>query len=130
MRSSPQAFDASTNNGDRAENRLGLAHSARDSESREAGYRRRHIWLQASIECRRLHRLRQCDAVPFESSNAQGQAASTLLYSTTPLIEVAEDSEKAKGFWIMPGLESGLSDPSNVGIMREHYSAFLVLADW
>ncbi|KAH7016990.1 SnoaL-like domain-containing protein [Ilyonectria destructans] len=39
--------------------------------------------------------------------------------TTTPLIEVAEDGETAKGFWLMAGVESGLSDPSNVGAMPE-----------
>jgi SnoaL-like domain len=32
-------------------------------------------------------------------------------YTTTPVIEVAEDGETAKGTWIMTGLESGLTDP-------------------
>ncbi|ERT01002.1 hypothetical protein HMPREF1624_02238 [Sporothrix schenckii ATCC 58251] len=39
--------------------------------------------------------------------------------TTTPLIEVAEDGETAKGFWLMAGVESGLSDPGNVGAMPE-----------
>jgi hypothetical protein len=34
-----------------------------------------------------------------------------LHYTTTPVIEVAEDGETAKGLWIMMGLESGLTDP-------------------
>ena len=34
-----------------------------------------------------------------------------LHYTTTPVIEVAEDRETAKGVWIMTGLESGLTDP-------------------
>src|SRR5690349_2266882 len=32
-------------------------------------------------------------------------------YTTTPVIEVAEDGETAQGVWIMTGLESGLTDP-------------------
>ncbi|KAH8901077.1 hypothetical protein GQ53DRAFT_850376 [Thozetella sp. PMI_491] len=40
-------------------------------------------------------------------------------YTTTPTIEVAEDGESAKGFWIMAGLESGTTDPSHVGTMPE-----------
>lgn len=32
-------------------------------------------------------------------------------YTTTPVIEVAEDGQTAKGVWIMAGLESGLTDP-------------------
>jgi hypothetical protein len=32
-------------------------------------------------------------------------------YTTTPVIEVAEDGGTAKGVWIMTGLESGLTDP-------------------
>lgn len=39
--------------------------------------------------------------------------------TTTPLIEVAEDGEMAKGFWLMAGVESDLSDPKNVGAMAE-----------
>jgi SnoaL-like protein len=35
-----------------------------------------------------------------------------LHYTTTPVIEVAEDGETAKGVWIMTGLESGLTDPA------------------
>ncbi|KAK4049897.1 hypothetical protein OIO90_005286 [Microbotryomycetes sp. JL221] len=42
-----------------------------------------------------------------------------LHYTTTPVIEVAQDGNTAKGFWTMPGLESGLSDPKLVGIMPE-----------
>lgn len=43
-----------------------------------------------------------------------------LLHQTnTPVIEVAEDGETAKGYWIMNGLESGLSKPGNVGAMPE-----------
>lgn len=42
-----------------------------------------------------------------------------LHYTCTPLIEVADDCQTAKGFWTMPGLESGLSDPSNVGMMPD-----------
>ncbi|KAK4050239.1 hypothetical protein OIV83_003560 [Microbotryomycetes sp. JL201] len=42
-----------------------------------------------------------------------------LHYTTTPVIEVADDCQTAKGFWTMTGLESGLSDPANVGIMPE-----------
>ena len=34
-----------------------------------------------------------------------------LHYTTTPVIEVAEDGETAKGVWIMAGSESGLTDP-------------------
>jgi hypothetical protein len=34
-----------------------------------------------------------------------------LHYTTTPVIEVAEDGETAKGVWIMAGCESGLTDP-------------------
>ena len=34
-----------------------------------------------------------------------------LHYTTTPVIEVAEDGETAKGVWTMTGLESGLTDP-------------------
>lgn len=34
-----------------------------------------------------------------------------LHYTTTPLIEIAEDGQTAKGLWIMSGLESGLTDP-------------------
>jgi SnoaL-like domain len=33
-----------------------------------------------------------------------------LHYTSTPVIEVAEDGETAKGMWIMTGLESGLTD--------------------
>lgn len=32
-------------------------------------------------------------------------------FITTPLVEVAEDGETAKGMWIVAGVESGLSDP-------------------
>lgn len=32
-------------------------------------------------------------------------------YTTTPVIEVAEDGRSAKGIWIMAGLESGWMDP-------------------
>ena len=34
-----------------------------------------------------------------------------LHYTSTPVIEVAEDGTTAKGLWIMAGLESGLTDP-------------------
>jgi hypothetical protein len=34
-----------------------------------------------------------------------------LHYTTTPVIEVAEDGGTAKGVWVMTGLESGLTDP-------------------
>lgn len=39
--------------------------------------------------------------------------------TTTPVIEVAEDGKTAKGFWLMAGVESGTSDPKNVGTMPE-----------
>lgn len=39
--------------------------------------------------------------------------------TTTPLIEVAEDGETAKGFWLMAGVESGTSRPEHVGTMPE-----------
>ncbi|KAK8054832.1 hypothetical protein PG993_000059 [Apiospora rasikravindrae] len=39
--------------------------------------------------------------------------------TTTPTIEVADDGETAKGFWLMAGLESGLTEPGNVGAMPE-----------
>ncbi|MFD1612310.1 nuclear transport factor 2 family protein [Sphingomonas tabacisoli] len=35
----------------------------------------------------------------------------TFHYVTTPLIEVAEDGQTAKGLWVMSGVESGLTDP-------------------
>lgn len=34
----------------------------------------------------------------------------TFHYVTTPLIEVAEDGQTAKGLWVMSGVESGLTD--------------------
>lgn len=43
-----------------------------------------------------------------------------LHYTTTPVIEVAEDGETAKGVWIMTGLESGLTDPE----VAEHVPDF------
>jgi hypothetical protein len=42
-----------------------------------------------------------------------------LHYTTTPSIEVAEDGETAKGFWVMAGVESGTTEPENVGAMPE-----------
>ena len=39
--------------------------------------------------------------------------------TTTPLIEVAEDGETAKGFWLMAGVESGTTQPEHVGTMPE-----------
>jgi hypothetical protein len=35
------------------------------------------------------------------------------------LIEVAEDGKTAKGYWLMAGIESGLSETKNVGSMPE-----------
>jgi hypothetical protein len=43
-----------------------------------------------------------------------------LHYTTTPVIEVAEDGETAKGVWIMTGLESGLTAPE----VAEHQPAY------
>ena len=34
----------------------------------------------------------------------------TFHYTTTPLIEIAEDGQTAKGLWVMSGVESGLTD--------------------
>lgn len=60
------------------------------------------------------------DSVMLYHSNRPAPKGKLLLhYTTTPVIEVAEDGQTAKGFWTMPGLESGLSDPANVGIMPE-----------
>lgn len=42
-----------------------------------------------------------------------------LHYTTTPSIEVAEDGETAKGFWLMAGIESGTTEPEHVGKMPE-----------
>lgn len=33
-------------------------------------------------------------------------------FTTSPLVEVAEDGQTAKGVWIMAGVESGMSDPA------------------
>jgi hypothetical protein len=35
-----------------------------------------------------------------------------LHYTTTPMIEVAEDGQTAKGLWVVSGVESGLTDPA------------------
>lgn len=60
------------------------------------------------------------DSVMAYHSNRPAPVGKLLVhYTTTPLIEVAEDCETAKGFWIMPGVESGLSDPSHMGKMPE-----------
>lgn len=42
-----------------------------------------------------------------------------LHYTTTPSIEVAEDGETAKGFWLMAGVESGTTELEHVGKMPE-----------
>ena len=42
-----------------------------------------------------------------------------LHYTTTPSIEVAEDGETAKGFWLMAGVESGTAEPEHLGKMPE-----------
>jgi hypothetical protein len=44
-----------------------------------------------------------------------------LHYTTTPVIEVAEDGETAKGVWIMTGLESGLTDPEVAEQQPEYF---------
>lgn len=44
-----------------------------------------------------------------------------LHYTTTPVIEVAEDGETAKGVWIMTGLESGLTDPEVAAHQPEYF---------
>ena len=43
-----------------------------------------------------------------------------LHYLTTPMIEVAEDGETAQGYWLMAGLESGMTAPENMGMMPEN----------
>jgi hypothetical protein len=42
-------------------------------------------------------------------------------YTTTPVIEVADDGETAKGVWIMTGLESGLTDPDVAANVPEYF---------
>ena len=42
-------------------------------------------------------------------------------YTTTPVVEVAEDGETAKGLWIMAGLESGLTDPAVAANVPEYF---------
>jgi SnoaL-like protein len=42
-------------------------------------------------------------------------------YTTTPVVEVAEDGETAKGLWIMTGLESGLTDPEVAESLPEFF---------
>lgn len=44
-----------------------------------------------------------------------------LHYTTTPVIEVAEDGETAKGVWVMNGLESGLTDPEVAGNVPDFF---------
>ncbi len=44
-----------------------------------------------------------------------------LHYTTTPVIEVAEDGETAKGLWVMTGLESGLTDPEVASNLPEYF---------
>ncbi|KAM0786294.1 hypothetical protein ACM66B_001772 [Microbotryomycetes sp. NB124-2] len=60
------------------------------------------------------------DSIMEYHSNRPRPTGKLLLhYTTTPIIEVAKDCRTAKGFWTMTGVESGLSDPSNVGLMPE-----------
>ncbi|PKS11399.1 hypothetical protein jhhlp_003162 [Lomentospora prolificans] len=60
------------------------------------------------------------DSVMAYHSGRPAPAGKLILHeTTTPLIEVAEDGETAKGFWLMAGVESGLSEPNNVGAMPE-----------
>jgi hypothetical protein len=42
-------------------------------------------------------------------------------YTATPVIEVADDGETAKGVWIMTGLESGLTDPDVAANVPEYF---------
>jgi hypothetical protein len=44
-----------------------------------------------------------------------------LHYTTTPVIEVADDGETAKGLWVMTGLESGLTDPEVADSLPDYF---------
>ena len=45
-----------------------------------------------------------------------------LHYTTTPVVEVAQDGQTAKGVWIMAGSESGLTDPEIAKEFPDMYS--------
>ncbi|KIW88818.1 uncharacterized protein Z519_10302 [Cladophialophora bantiana CBS 173.52] len=61
------------------------------------------------------------DSVMKYHSGRPAPAGKLILHeTTTPVIEVAADSQTAKGFWLMAGVESGLADPKNVGAMPEY----------
>ncbi|KAK8087593.1 hypothetical protein PG997_002554 [Apiospora hydei] len=60
------------------------------------------------------------DSVMAYHTGRPAPAGKLILHqTTTPAIEVAEDGETAKGFWLMAGLESGLTEAGNVGAMPE-----------
>ncbi|KAH7007854.1 uncharacterized protein B0I36DRAFT_356948 [Microdochium trichocladiopsis] len=61
------------------------------------------------------------DSVMKYHSGGPSPVGKLILHMTnTPVIEVAEDGQTAKGFWLMNGLESGTTDPANVGAMPEN----------
>lgn len=61
------------------------------------------------------------DSVMAYHSGRPSPVGKLILHMTnTPVIEVAEDGKTAKGFWLMNGLESGTTDPANVGAMPEN----------
>ena len=61
------------------------------------------------------------DSVMKYHSGRPAPAGKLILHeTTTPIIEVAGDGQTAKGFWLMAGVESGLADPKNVGVMPEN----------
>ncbi|KAK7941591.1 uncharacterized protein PG986_013978 [Apiospora aurea] len=60
------------------------------------------------------------DSVMAYHTGRPAPAGKLILHqTTTPAIEVAGDGETAKGFWLMAGLESGLTEAGNVGAMPE-----------
>ncbi|KAK1997181.1 hypothetical protein LX36DRAFT_749906 [Colletotrichum falcatum] len=61
------------------------------------------------------------DSVMKYHSGRPSPVGKLILHMTnTPVIEVAEDGQTAKGFWLMNGLESGMANPNNVGAMPEN----------
>ncbi|KAK8084111.1 hypothetical protein PG996_002892 [Apiospora saccharicola] len=78
----------------------------------------RHAGDPGPVHQRRVYT--DYDSVMAYHTGRPAPAGKLILHqTTTPTIEVAEDGETAKGFWLMAGLESGVTEPENVGAMPE-----------
>lgn len=75
------------------------------------------LWVKSGTEGIRARYTNAGVYMTYESVIAYHQGRPTpvgkliLHYTTTPVIEVANDGQTAKGVWIMSGCESGLTDP-------------------